>query len=154
MLELHVMAPMLLTRAALTGMIARGSGTVINVASVASYAYSMGNVNYCATKAYLRVFSEGLQLELAGTGVHVQALCPGFTHSEFHERGGMNKNAYPNFMWLTAERVVDESLAQAARRGAVVCVPSLRYKLAVFLLRYAPEFLKSGVRGRYSKSRV
>ncbi len=154
MLELHVVAPMLLTRAALTGMIARGRGTVINVASVASFAYSMGNVNYCATKAYLRVFSEGLQLELDGTGVHVQALCPGFTHSEFHERGGMNKKAYPGFLWLSAERVVDASLAQASRGGPVVCVPSLRYKLAVFLLKYAPEFLKRGARTGYSKSRV
>jgi hypothetical protein len=154
MLELHVMAPMLLTRAALTGMIARGEGTIINVASVASFAYSMGNVNYCATKAYLRVFSEGLQLELEGTGVRVQALCPGFTHSEFHERGGMDKRAFPKFLWLSAERVVDTSLAQAARGGAVVCVPSLRYKFAVFLLRHAPDFLVRGARGTYSKSRV
>ena len=154
MLELHVVAPMLLTRSALTGMIARGEGTIINVASVASYAYSMGNVNYCATKAFLRVFSQGLQLELDGTGVHVQALCPGFTHSEFHARGGMNTGAYPGFMWLTAERVVDESLAQAARRGPVVCVPSLRYKFAVFLLRYAPEFLLRFARGKYSRARI
>ena len=154
MLELHVMAPMLLTRAALTGMIARGEGTIINVASVASYACSMGNVNYCATKAYLRVFSEGLQLELDGTGVHVQALCPGFTHSEFHERGGMDKGAYPKFFWLSADRVVDESLAQAARHGPVVCVPSLRYKFAVFLLKHAPDFLKRWPRRRVARSRV
>jgi len=154
MLELHVMAPMLLTRAALPGMIARGRGSVINVASVASFAYSAGNVNYCATKAYLRIFSLGLELELAGTGVHVQALCPGFTHTEFHDRGGMDKKTIPGLLWLDADRVVRESLAQSARGGPVVCIPGKRYKLIVFALRYLPEWLLGIFRGKYGKSRT
>ena len=154
MLKLHVMAPMILTRAALPGMIAREAGTIINVASVASFAYSMGNVNYCATKAYERVFSEGLAMELEGTGVHVQALCPGFTNTEFHARMGVNKKTMPDWMWMSAERVVDESLAQAARRGPTVCIPGTRYKMIVFLIKYLPEWLKSGARAAYGRSRT
>jgi short-subunit dehydrogenase len=154
MLELHVMAPMLLTRAALPGMIARGKGTIVNVSSVASFAYSIGNVNYCASKAFLRVFTEGLAMELAGTGVHVQALCPGFTYTEFHDRAGIDREKMPKWMWLPAERVVDESLAQVARKGNTVCIPGTRYKLIVFLIKYLPEWVKSGARGKYGRSRT
>jgi short-subunit dehydrogenase len=154
MLKLHVMAPMLLTRAALPVMIARGSGIIINVSSVASFIYSAGNVNYCATKAYLRVFSEGLATELGGTGVHVQALCPGFTRTEFHERAAIDMTSTPRFLWLAATRVVDESLAQAARGGQTVCIPGARYKLIVLLIRYLPKWIERAIRVPLMKSRV
>ncbi|MGH7654452.1 MAG: SDR family NAD(P)-dependent oxidoreductase, partial [Gemmatimonadaceae bacterium] len=154
MLELHVMAPMLLTRAALPAMLARKSGTIINVASVASFIHSAGNVNYCATKAYLRVFTEGLATELTGTGVHVQALCPGFTRTEFHERAAINMESTPAFLWLDATRVVDDSLAQAARGGPTVCIPGARYKLIVLLIRYLPKWIERAVRTPLMKSRV
>jgi hypothetical protein len=154
MLELHVMAPMLLTRAALPGMIARKRGRIINVASVASFVYGAGNVNYCATKAYLRVFSLALEEELRGTGVHVQALCPGFTHTEFHDRGGMDKKAIPGLLWLSADRVVRDSLAQAARGKKVVCIPSMRYKLLVFLVTVLPEWMLAAARAQYGKART
>lgn len=154
MLELHVMAPMIHTRAALPGMIERGRGWIINVSSVASYTYSMGNVNYCSTKAYLRVFTECLALEVAGTGVQVQALCPGFTHTEFHDRAGMDKKSMPRLLWLDADRVVDESLAQIAAGGKVVCIPSLRFKLIVLLIRYLPDWVMGPIRSRYGKLRT
>jgi len=154
MLELHVMAPMLHTRAALPGMIERRRGWIINVSSVASWTYSMGNTNYCATKAYLRVFSESLALELDGTGVRVQALCPGFTHTEFHDRAGMDKKTIAGVLWLTSERVVDESLAQIAAGGHPVCVPSLRFKFIVLLLRYMPEWAMRPMRARYGRLRA
>ena len=154
MLELHVMAPMLHTRAALPGMIERGRGWIINVSSVASFTFSMGNVNYCATKAYLRVFSESLALELAGTGVRVQALCPGFTHTEFHDRAGMDKKTISRVLWLDAGRVVDDSLAQIAAGGNVVCVPSTRFKLIVLLLRYLPQWVQAPLRSRYGALRT
>jgi short-subunit dehydrogenase len=154
MLELHVMAPMLLTRAALPGMIARKGGTIINVSSVASFTHAPGNVNYCASKAYLRVFSEGLATELIGTGVHVQALCPGFTRTEFHDRAAIDMKTTPGILWLDAGRVVDDSLAQAARGGRVVCIPSVRYKTIVLLIRYLPQWLVRAIRTPLMKSRA
>ncbi|MDQ8165289.1 MAG: SDR family oxidoreductase [Gemmatimonadota bacterium] len=154
MLELHVMAPMIHTRAALPGMIERGRGWIINVSSVASFTHSAGNANYSATKTYQRVFSESVDLELHGTGVRVQALCPGFTHTEFHARGGMNKAGIPGFLWLSAERVVDESLAQLAANGPTVCVPSLRFKLIVLLLRFLPQWALRPMRTKYGKLRT
>ena len=139
MIRLHVLTPMRLTQAALPGFLARRRGDVVNVSSVASFVYSPGNVNYCATKAYLTTFSEGLATELRGTGVQVQALCPGFTRSEFHERMGEDGGLRPRFAWLSAEQVVRASLEQLGRRGAVVCVPGVSYKLLVALIRHLPR---------------
>jgi short-subunit dehydrogenase len=109
MLRLHAIAPMRLSQAALPLLLERGRGAIVNVSSVASFVYSAGNVNYCATKAYLTNFSEGLAAELRGTGVRVQALCPGFTHSEFHERMKAEVKLIPRWMWLTAQQVVRSS---------------------------------------------
>lgn len=155
MLELHVMAPMLLTRAVLPGMIDRREGRIITVASVASFTASQGNVNYCATKAYQRVMCEGLAMELQGTGVKVQALCPGFTHTEFHERMHIDKSkGIPTWAWLSAERVVRESLQAAFGDGPVVVIPGKRYKAVVAVLKHMPSFIRSGLQMRYSKARV
>jgi uncharacterized protein len=139
MLRLHTLAPMRLTQAALPVLLKNGRGGIVNVSSVASFLYSPSNVNYCATKAYLTTFSEGVAAELAGTGVRVQALCPGFTHTEFHQRMKAEVNDLPRWMWLSAENVVRTSLRNLERGGPVVCVPGLRYKLTVFLLRHIPR---------------
>jgi short-subunit dehydrogenase len=139
MLQLHVMAPMRLTQAALPVLLRNGRGGIVNVSSVASFLYSAGNVNYCATKAYLRTFSEGLAAELVGTGVQVQALCPGFTRTEFHQRMDLDVSRLPGKAWLSAGYVVETSLRSLARGGPVVCVPGLRYKLIVLLLRLIPR---------------
>jgi short-subunit dehydrogenase len=139
MLRLHTLAPMRLTQAALPGLIRSGSGAVVNVSSVASFIYSAGNVNYCATKAYLTNFSEGLAAELRGTGVRVQALCPGFTHTEFHQRMEADPSGLPAWMWMSTRQVVRASLRSLARGGPVICIPGLRYKLIVTLLRYLPR---------------
>ena len=139
MLRLHVMAPMRLSQAALPVFLKNGRGGIINVSSVASFLYSANNVNYCATKAYLTSFSEGLAAELAGTGVSVQALCPGFTHTEFHQRMEADVRHLPGWMWLTAADVVRTSLRSLDRGGPVVCIPGLRYKLMVLLLRFTPR---------------
>jgi len=141
MLRVHVLAPMRLTRAALPGMVARRSGAVVNVSSVASFIYSPGNVNYCASKAYLTTFSEGLALELEGTGVAVQALCPSFTHTEFHQRMGPDAKRRPRFMWMTAEAVVAASLSQLERHGQVICVPGVRNRMLVAAIRLLPRRL-------------
>jgi uncharacterized protein len=142
MLHLHVLAPMRLIQAALPGMLARRSGGVINVSSIAGFLFSPGSINYCASKAYLTVFSEGLATELAGTGIRVQALCPGFTRTEFHQRMAMDSAARKRRrLWLTAEYVVDTSLATLDRGGPVVCIPGVRYKLIAALLRLMPRWL-------------
>lgn len=151
MLQLHVMAPMRLTQAALPVLLKNGKGAIINVSSVASFVYSAFNVNYCATKAYLTSFSEGLAAELAGTGVQVQALCPGFTRSEFHQRMEVDSAEIPAWMWMSASKVVETSLRALERRGAVVCIPGLRYKLLVGLLRFVPRGLIGGVTGRRAR---
>ena len=141
MLRLHTLAPMRLTRAVLPGMVRRGSGGIVNVSSVAAFIYSAGNVNYCATKAYLTTFSEGVAAELRGSGVRVQALCPGFTRTEFHQRMAVSTRGLPGPFWLSSEAVVRESLASLDRGGPVVCVPGLGYKLLVRLIGLAPRGL-------------
>ena len=83
MIHVHVLASVRFSRAALPGMLARGQGAIINVSSIGAFMPKPGDVTYCATKAYLNTFSEALQAELRGTGVQIQALCPGFTHTEF-----------------------------------------------------------------------
>jgi short-subunit dehydrogenase len=139
MVRVHVLAPMRFTRAALPGVLERGRGAIVNVSSIASFVYAAGSVNYCASKAYLTTFTEGLATELAGTGVQAQALCPGFTRTEFHQRVGPKAGEHPRFMWMTAESVVRASLRQLDRRGPVICVPGLGYRLIVLLVRLLPR---------------
>lgn len=148
MLQLHTMAPMRLTQAALPGLLKNKRGAIVNVSSVASFLFSPNNVNYCATKAYLTAFSEGLAAELVGSGVRVQALCPGFTRSEFHLRMGGDVSEIPGWMWMPATKVVETSLAALGRGWPVVCVPGLRYKVIVTLLRLTPRWLIGWVTSR------
>lgn len=134
--EVHVMATVELTHAALAGMVARGRGGVINVASVAAFARSASNVSYCATKGWMKDFTEGLVVELSAIGspVKVQALCPGFTHTEFHDVLGVDrKKVAAAWLWLQAADVVREALAGLAKGKAIV-VPGWHYRLftAVF----------------------
>ncbi len=137
MLYLHVMAAMRLTQAALPGMQGRGRGGIINVSSVAAFTPLPRNVNYHASKAYLVAFSTGLQSELNDSGVFVQALCPGFTVTEFHSTDdfeGFDKRSSPAFLWMDATDVVRESLNELGS-GRVIVVPGLLYKTLVLFLR-------------------
>ena len=140
LVRVHVVAANRLAQAAVQTMVGRGRGVIINVSSIASYLTSPGSVNYTATKAWQRVFTESLALEIQGKGVYVQALCPGYTHTEFHERGGMDKNGVPAWWWMNAEDVVATSLRAVRRRRPVVVVPGVGYKVAVFVLRFLPRW--------------
>ena len=142
MVRLHVLAVHRLTQAALPTMLRRGSGAVIIVSSVASFLTSAGNVNYCATKAYDRIFAEGLALETAGKGVYVQALCPGFTHTELHQRAGLSKRA-PAWMWMRTDQIVGASLNALTRRGPTVVIPGWPYRLITLVLRFSPRWLRA-----------
>ncbi len=138
MVRVHCAAPLRLAQAVLPGMVARRAGAVVNVASVAAFVTSAGNATYSASKAFLQVLSEGMAAEVAGAGVRVQALCPGFTRTEFHARAGMGTGKIPGLAWLTPERVVDASLAALDRGGPVTVVPGASYRAVVTLLRKLP----------------
>ncbi len=138
--RLHVIATMRLCRAALPHMVRRGRGGIINVSSVAAFGRTPGNASYCATKAWMNAFTEGLYMELKvrDSGVRVQALCPGFTYTEFHDVLGVDRSPAPKGWWLTAERVVADSL-KGLDRGQLIVVPGLRYRLLVHLLKHLPD---------------
>jgi short-subunit dehydrogenase len=150
MLQLHVVAVHRLTLAALNGMLARKRGAIITISSVASFIASGGNANYCATKAYQRHYMESLAVELQGTGVYAQALCPGFTRTEFHERGNMKMSHVPAMIWQDAEVVVRESLVAMDRGRPAVVVPELKWRAIVWGLRHAPASLLGEIR-RYRR---
>lgn len=138
MLDLNVGAVLRLTHAAVRAMTARGSGQIINVSSVAGFVPRTNNATYSASKAWVTMFSEALALQLAGSGVRVTVVCPGFTHTEFHERASANMSGVPPWMWLDAPAVVAAGLADAAR-GKPVSVPSARYQALVGAARYLPR---------------
>lgn len=120
-IRLNVIALVRLTHAALPGMTARRRGAIINVSSMAAFQPGPFNATYCATKAYVNSFTEAIHEELRGTGVKVQALCPGFTRTEFQKRAGLDTSHLPEFVWMSPESVVDASLDGLGRD--VVLVP-------------------------------
>lgn len=138
-LDVNVTAVMQLTHAALPSMLDAGKGTVINVASVAGLLPGRGST-YSASKSWVIAFSEGLANGVEGTGVSVHALCPGFVHTEFHERAGIDMAGTPSWFWLEVPDVVRETLAAVAK-GEVVIVPGLQYKALTTAGRMAPRGL-------------
>lgn len=135
MINVHVTASIRLCRAALPTMLKRGRGSIINVASVAAFFPLPGNATYAASKAYLVTFSEALQREVAGSGVKIQALCPGFTVTEFHgtpEYKGFDRSEVPKVLWMRSEDVVSVSL-RSLRRNHVICIPGWKYQALVRL---------------------
>ncbi|ART72640.1 short-chain dehydrogenase [Mycobacterium dioxanotrophicus] len=144
-LDVNVTAVMELTHAALPTMVEAGRGTVINVASVAGLIPGRGST-YSASKAWVVSFSEGLANGLAGTGVGVHALCPGFVRTEFHARAGIDMADTPSYMWLKVDDVVRECLAEVAK-GRVVIVPGLQYKVLTTGSRLVPrDFVRAMTR--------
>jgi hypothetical protein len=150
-LEINVTAVLALTHAVLPGMIERGQGAVINVASVAGLIPGRGST-YSASKAWVVSLSEGLSAGLRGTGVRILALCPGFVHTEFHQRAGIDMSSAPGFAWLSAESVVDAAMKDLAR-DAVVSIPSRRYQAVVIASRLTPRRLARAVAARIGNAR-
>jgi uncharacterized protein len=153
--RLHIDAPLRLTHAALQGMTARNEGAIVNVSSVAAFIRGAANVSYCATKSWMNVFTEGLALDLDGTNVTVQALCPGFTYTEFHDAMGVDRATVPKWLWMDAEYVVDASLAGLAKRELFV-IPGWKYRVFVAFLTKLPAWLRLRVESKspQTKSRL
>ncbi len=140
MMRVHNLAAVRLVHAALPGMISRGRGGIINVSSIAGLVPAPYNAIYDATKAFLVLFTEGLHQELRGTGVRVQALCPGYTHTGFHAAIGVDRKI-PEPFWLTPEEVVEASLSALAK-GTVVCIPGWKQRLFADFLLSLPRPLR------------
>lgn len=136
-LDLLVRVVLRLTHAAVLPMIERGSGAVVNVSSVAGF---VPRGTYSAHKSWVTNFSAGLAIELHAKGVAVMALAPGFVHTEFHERMGMDKTVIPSFLWLDATDLVDEAWKDLMQ-GKAISIPSWRYKLISAGARYVPRTL-------------
>jgi hypothetical protein len=149
--RLHILATLDLTHAALRNFKARHDQEgdrqaadrkrtgIINVSSVAAFQQAPFNVSYCATKAWINSFTEGLSMELSaqGSSVTVQALCPGFTYSEFHDTMPMNRRTIPAMLWMRASFVVAESL-RGFDRGALFVIPGWMYRCLVAAIRITP----------------
>ncbi|RZS90953.1 hypothetical protein EV189_0183 [Motilibacter rhizosphaerae] len=142
LLDVLVRAVVVLTKAALPGMVERGGGTVVTVSSVAGF---LRRGTYSAAKAYATAFTEGLVEELRGTGVRVQALCPGLTRTEFHARSGDDVDRIPGWVWLDVDQVVEGSLRDLGR-GRVVSVPGWQYAALPAFTRAVPPSLLRRIR--------
>jgi short-subunit dehydrogenase len=135
MFDVLVRTPMRLMHVALPLMKQRNNGVVINVSSVAGY---IAGGSYSAAKSYLTVITESLHTELAGTQVKISALCPGFTRTEFHQRGRMSMKGLPNFMWLNPDMLVATSWSET-RKGKAISIPGWQYQLLVFVINVLPR---------------
>ena len=130
-----ITAVMRLTHAVLPGMVDRRYGVIINISSVASWITSG---TYSSAKSWVTVFTESLFREVRGTGVRVIAVCPGFVHTEFHDRAGINMTKVSDWMWLDVSQVVDQTVRDLSRNRPV-SVAGVQYKVLSALLRHAPR---------------
>jgi len=141
MLKVHCEAVLRLTSAATEAMRERGRGGVVNVASVAAF---VPRGTYGASKAWVVQFTQGAAKDLAGSGVRLMALAPGFVRTEFHERAGMGTDNIPNWMWLDADKLVAAALADLAR-GKSLSIPDPRYKALMGLVKITPQAVLGGL---------
>lgn len=153
MIRLNVLALAGLTRAALPGMLERGHGGIVNVSSVAGFQPSPSFATYNATKAFVTMFTEALALEVHGTGVRVQALCPGLTRTGFQSVAGeTGTDGLPDLLWQEPRDVVLASLA-GLRRNKVIVVPGAHNKVLVAGSSVLPNGIKRRVAGAVMRSR-
>lgn len=140
MFHLHMAACVLLTHAGLQEMLKRKGGAIINVSSVAAFTLTPGNVMYDATKAFLHTFSENLRLEIEDNGIRIQALCPGFTRTEFHKVGdysNFDRSIIPDTFWMSPDDVVSLSLKMLEKNKKVIFIPGWKNRLFTWLIQHS-----------------
>ncbi len=147
--EVMVRAVLVLSGAAARGMMARGAGRIVNVSSTAGF-MTMGS--YSAIKAWVTSYTEGLAVELKGTGVTATALCPGWVRTNFHDAAGIKKSSIPNAMWIDPEPLVSAALRDTFR-GKVISIPTIRYRALFWLVRHAPKSAIRSISGAISSDR-
>ncbi len=147
--EVMVRAVHVLSGAAARGMLPRGKGAIVNVSSTAGF-ITMGS--YSSMKAWVTSFTESLAVELRGTGITVTALCPGWVRTEFHDRAGIKKSSIPDALWLEADPLVKSALRDVDR-GKVISIPTIRYRLLIWLARHAPKSAIRSISGAISSDR-
>jgi uncharacterized protein len=141
MVTVHANAPMKLTYAVLPSMLSHGSGIIINVCSEAVFVPFRRNAIYSATKAFLKTFTECLHMDLLNTGIRIQALCPGLTRTDFHEKLGMDKSRqldHGMVHWMSPVEVVNGSMRDL-EKGNLVSIPGFRTKALIFMLSLLPK---------------
>ncbi|MHB8680650.1 MAG: SDR family NAD(P)-dependent oxidoreductase [Acidimicrobiales bacterium] len=140
MVDVDIAAVVALSHAAGRAMAERGSGSILNVASVAAFAATPNSATYSGAKAFVLMFTEALHDELAASGVKVSVLCPGFTRTNFQANAGIEAKGLPGFVWAEADDVVRQGLAALARNDAV-CVPGVVNKITAASVRFATRGL-------------
>jgi len=154
LLQVMAIAPYELTHLFLPAMRARGFGRIMNVASVVGlFPGGVSNTLYSGVKAMQVSFSEALHIDEAPFGIHVTALCPGLTYSEFHDVDGSREELrhMPKFLWHTSESVAEAGYA-ALERNAPICVPGIFYKTAIKLGRILPRRLSNRLAARFARA--
>ncbi|MBA4385181.1 MAG: NAD(P)-dependent oxidoreductase [Anaerolinea sp.] len=147
MVHVHIICPMRLIHAVLPNMISKGNGAIINVSSIGAFLSIPKNTIYLGTKAFLRAFTESLHIELMGTGVKVQVLCPGLVRTDFHEKLGISKAEQKNkglVRWRSPEEIVDISI-KGLKKNEVVCIPGWSTRIRTFLLSILPGRIYYGL---------
>jgi short-subunit dehydrogenase len=144
--ELNVVALLRLTHAALGAMERRRHGAILNVASLAAYQPNPISATYGATKAFVHSFTHAVHEEARGTGVHVMLVCPGYTHTEFHDRAGLGPTEVPEFVWQSADTVVAAALRDLDR-GRSVSIPGVLNQTAAAFSSVSPAGITRRVAG-------
>ncbi len=145
MFHVHMTASLQLSYAALQGMLKRKRGAIINVSSMGAFLLTPGNVLYDATKSYLVTFSENLALEVKDKGIRIQALCPGFTRTEFHEVGdfkNFDRSVIPNSLWMMPDEVASLSLKAMEINKKIVFIPGWKKRLLKWIILHSSTVRK------------
>lgn len=155
MVRLHVLATMSLTHAALTNLVRRNTGAIVNVASISAWLRRPTFIGYAATKSWMAAFSEGLYLDLRQMGARtiIQALCPGLVYTEFHDKMNVDRRVLgATNLWQTVEEVVTASL-DGLRRGKLFVIPGWRYRALIAVIAVLPTALRMELQRRIMRGR-